>query len=47
MGRIEAKVDEVLDMERRVSSLEAWRKYLTGAWAIVAAILAYIGVNIG
>jgi hypothetical protein len=49
LGRLEAKVDLLLqdrqDLEARVGSLERWRSWLAGAWAILAVGLSWIGLT--
>lgn len=53
IGRLEGKVDlllasttattaEVVILRDRVTALERWRSGLVGAWAVVAALVAYL-----
>jgi hypothetical protein len=39
VGRIEGKLDELVGLTARVSSLERWRAYLAGATAVVSFFL--------
>lgn len=40
LGRMEAKLDTVVDMEKRVRSLEIWRGLLVGAWALLMILVS-------
>jgi hypothetical protein len=42
VGRIEGRMDEIGKLHQRVSRLEMWQAWLKGAWAALAAALAYI-----
>lgn len=39
LGRMEAKLDTVIDMEKRVRSLEVWRGLLVGAWGLLTILV--------
>jgi len=56
LGRIEGEqkatretmtqqLGEIRKLSERVSRLENWRSYLTGAWAVLAAAFAYTFAN--
>lgn len=57
VARVETKLDLLHDrsledreaaklVEKRVDLLEAWRNWLAGAWAVLATLLAFIGIRI-
>ena len=39
LGRIEAKLNTVVDMENRVRALESWRALLVGGWSILTILV--------
>ena len=42
LGRIEGELIEIRKLSARVSILEQWQSWLKGAWAILAAMCAYL-----
>ena len=42
LGHIEGRLDEIRNLSLRVASLEQWQAWLKGAWAVLAAALAYL-----
>jgi hypothetical protein len=42
VGRIEGKLDSWGDLPKRIEKLESWKSWLSGAWAVVAAICMYL-----
>ena len=49
LGRLEAKLEDALDLRDRVEKLERWRAYLAGStgllallWAVGTAILGFV-----
>ena len=42
VGRIEGQLKQLGELPARVEKLERWRSWLSGAWAVVAAICMYL-----
>ena len=42
LGRIEGKLDGLDGLPARVRSLEGWRRWINGAYATMAAVLAWV-----
>ena len=42
LGRIEGELIQIRKLSERVSMLEQWQWWLKGAWAVLAAALAWL-----
>jgi hypothetical protein len=42
LGEIKGELLEIRKLSARVSMLEQWQAWLKGAWAVLAAALAYM-----
>ena len=42
LGRIEGELIEIRKLNQRVRYLETWQWWLKGAWAVLAALCAYL-----
>ena len=42
LGRIEGLLEELKKLNDRVAKLEQWQAWLKGAWAVMAAGLAWV-----
>ena len=42
LGRIEGRLDGLKNLDARVSGLEGWRKWMSGAQAVLLAMFAWM-----
>jgi hypothetical protein len=42
VGRIEGKLDDLVGLTTRVSSLERWRAFLAGAWLVTSYVIGIL-----
>lgn len=47
LARIETKLDALLELEKRVSSLERWKAYVVGFAAAVSAFGVWLAGKVG
>ncbi len=42
LGRIEGRLDRLGSLDKRVGSLEGWRKWMNGAYAALLGVFAWV-----
>lgn len=47
LARIEEKLDRLIDLEKRVSSLERWKAYVVGFGAAISAFAVWLASKFG
>lgn len=47
LARIEEKIDRLIDLEKRVSSIERWKAYVVGFAAALSGFAVWLASKVG